>query len=316
MRFAASRGGRAGLRGRATIWAGATIGAAGAVAAIAMPGGATAATGAAAPRASAASKGAVSVLFAGSLEEFMEKDFGPAFEKASGYGFEGFGGGSTELAADIKGSVRQGDVFLSASPEADGELEGMGNGSWVSWYSTYATSPLELGYNPKTKFGKELAKGVPWYKVIAQKGIIVGRTEPKLDPKGRLTVEAVHAAAKKLKDPALDTALKGFPVYPETALVGRLQSGQLDAGFFYAIEAKAASFPTVPLTPIAKYAEYTATILSKDGNQAGSEALVRYLLSSQQADTLEKNGLKAIKPKFHGKASSVPKSLRSIVGAG
>lgn len=262
----------------------------------------------------AASKGNVSVLYAGSLEDFMEKDFGPGFKKATGYGFEGFGGGSNELAAAVKGGVRQGDVFVSAAPSADKELEGAKNGSWVSWYSTFATSPLELGYNPKTKLGKELAKGVSWWKAIAAKGAIVGRTEPKLDPKGALTVEAVDAASKKLKDPALKSALKGFPVYPETDLVARLQSGQIEAGFFYAIEAKAAGFPTVPLTPVKKYAEYTLTLLKGETNEAGSEALVRYLLSSERDATLTKNGLVAVKPKLHGKASSVPEGIRSIVG--
>lgn len=294
---------------------GATL-ALGAAAALALGGGPAVAASTGAPLAKAASRGSVSVLYAGSLEDFMEKDLGPAFQRSSGYGFEGFGGGSTELASEIKSNVRQGDVFLSASPESDGELEGGRNGGWASWYSTYATSPLELGYNPKTKFGRELAKGVPWYKVLTQKGIVVGRTEPKLDPKGRLTVEAVHAAARKLKEAALDTALKGFPVYPETALVGRLQSGQLDAGFFYAIEAKAAKFPTVALTPIQKFAEYTVTILNRNTDRAGSEAFVRYLLSSQRADTLKDNGLTAVKPSFHGRASAVPRSLRGIVGAG
>lgn len=266
------------------------------------------------PRVSQASRGSVSVLYAGSLEDFMEKDFRPGFEHATGYGYEGFGGGSNELASAVRGGVRQGDVFVSAAPSADKELEGAKNGDWVRWYSTFATSPLMLGYDPKTKFGKELAKGVPWWQVITQKGIVVGRTEPKLDPKGQLTVDAVDAASRKLKDQSLRKALKGFPVYPETDLVARLQSGQVDAGFFYSIEAKVAGFPTVPLTPVHKYAEYTVTLLKGDGDQAGAEALVRYLLSSERTASLRHNGLVAIKPRLHGKTSSVPKGIRSIVG--
>ena len=96
----------------------------------------------------------------------MEFGFGPAFEKATGYGYEGFGGGSTEDASEIKGRVRTGDVFISAAAAADQALEGAGNGNWVSWYSTFAASPLELAYNPKSSFGKELAKGKPWYEVL------------------------------------------------------------------------------------------------------------------------------------------------------
>ncbi len=141
--------------------------------------------------------------------------------------------------------MRQGDVFISAASAADNLLEGSANGDWVSWYTTFASSPLMLAYDPDSSFGKQLAQGKPWYQVITEPGILVGRTDPKLDPKGILTVEAVEGAARKLRQPALTQALGSFPVYPETALVGRLQAGQLDAGFFYAVEASSAHLVTV-----------------------------------------------------------------------
>jgi molybdate/tungstate transport system substrate-binding protein len=264
----------------------------------------------------ATAQGKVSAIFAGSLVDIMEKSFGPAFTQTTGYPFEGFGGGSNEDAAAIKGKVRTADVFLSASASADKELEGATNGNWVSWYSTFASSDLVLGYDPKTKFGKELAHGKPWYKVITEPGILVGRTEPKADPKGKLTVEAVDAAAKKLHDSKLTKALKNFPIFEETAMLARLQAGQLDAGFFYVVEAKEAHVPTVPLTPVYKYADYTLTILNNAENPAGAEALVSFLLSPKRKAVEGDYGLVPLKPTFTGNASAVPKGLRSIVGAG
>jgi molybdate/tungstate transport system substrate-binding protein len=275
----------------------------------------SAAAGSLSPTVKAAGSGTVSALFAGSLLDYMEHDLGPAFQKQSGYAYNGIGGGSTEVANEIKGGVRQGDVFISAAAAADNALEGSANGNWVSWYSTFAASPLMLAYNPNSTFGAELARGVPWYKVIAQPGILVGRTDPKLDPKGILTVEAVENASRKLHDPKLAAALSSFPVYPETALIGRLQSGQLDAGFFYAVEARSAKLAAVSLTPVYKVADYTVTILNRDPNPTGAAALVRYLLNTQRSFTLKKNGLTALKPTFSGKVSSVPKSLRTVVGA-
>jgi molybdate/tungstate transport system substrate-binding protein len=276
---------------------------------------ATSAAGGPTPRASAAGGGTVSALFAGSLVNYMEHDFGPSFAKASSYGYRGFGGGSTEVAAQIKGGVREGDVFISAAAAADNLLKGSANGNWVSWYTTFADSPLMLAYDPNSSFGKQLAKGKPWYEVLSEPGILVGRTDPKLDPKGILTVEAVTNAAHKLKDPSLLKALGGFPVYPETALVGRLQSGQLDAGFFYAVEASSAKLSTVSLAPVYKVADYTLTILNKAPNPSGAAAFIRYLLSAQRGYTLKRNGLTALKPTFSGTVASVPKSLRNIVGA-
>jgi len=274
------------------------------------------ASSAAAPAAAtAAAKGKVTAIFAGSLVDIMEKALGPEFTAATGYPFEGFGGGSNEDAAAIKGKVRAGDVFISAAASADQELEGATNGNWVSWYSTFTSSDLVLGYDPKTKFGKQLAAGKPWYKVITEPGVLVGRTEPKADPKGKLTVEAVDAAAKKLHDPALTKALKKFPIFEETSMLGRLQAGQLDAGFFYVVEAKTAHVPTVPLTPIFKYADYTVTLLNNAENQSGAEALVAFLLSPKRKAVEKQYGLVPIKPTFSGDTSAVPGSLRSIVGA-
>jgi molybdate/tungstate transport system substrate-binding protein len=297
-------------RSAATLVATAAIAIAGALVAVASSPAAPAAGTA------AAAKGKVSAIFAGSLVDIMEKSFGPAFTNTTGYPFEGFGGGSNEDAAAIKGKVRQADVFISAAASADKELEGASNGDWVSWYSTFASSDLVLGYDPKTKFGKELAHGKPWYKVITEPGILVGRTEPKADPKGKLTVEAVDAAAKKLHDPSLTKALKNFPIFEETAMLARLQAGQLDAGFFYVVEAKEAHVPTVPLTPIYKYADYTITILDHAENQEGAEALVSFLLSSKRKAVEGDYGLVPIEPTLSGSASAVPKGLRSIVGAG
>lgn len=266
-------------------------------------------------RARTASKGDVAVIYAGSLENLMEKSFGPSFEKATGYAFTGYGGGSTEDASEIRGGVRVADVFVSAAAAADRTLEGAANGDWVSWYSTFASSQLVLGYNPHSSFGRELARGKPWYRVLTQPGILVGRTDPKLDPKGVLTVEAIDNAAAKLHDAKLKNALGSFPVYPETALVGRLQSGQLDAGFFYAAEAQAAHIPTVSLTPVYKYALYTVTILNRDRDPGGAVEFVKYLLGPAGARTLKRNGLQETTPKFSGDAATVPKSLRAIVGA-
>jgi molybdate/tungstate transport system substrate-binding protein len=270
---------------------------------------------AAAWSARASNRGTVKTLFAGSLVAYMEHNFRPSFERATGYGFQGFGGGSTELANEIKGGVRQGEVFLSAAAAADHALEGPANGSWVSWYSSFMATPLELAYNPQSSFGQQIRAGKPWYQVLTEPGIRVGRTDPKLDPKGLLTSEAIATAAKRTHEPALLRGESHFETFPETGLVGRMQAGQLDAGFFYAVEAKSAKLTTVPLTPVYKYAEYSVTILNHASDPAGAAALIHYLLNRARTFTLNKNGLNATKPRFAGSRRAVPAGLRATVGA-
>ena len=87
---------------------------------------------AAGPSSSAApaikASGPVDVLYAGSLANLMEHDLGPAFNSATGGTFQGFAAGSTALVSDIKGKVKQGDVFISASTDANTGLIGAKNG--------------------------------------------------------------------------------------------------------------------------------------------------------------------------------------------
>ena len=174
----------------------------------------------------------VNVLYAGSLVTLMEHGIGPAYDSATGNSFRGFGGGSNGLANQIKGQLRRGDVFISATPSVNDALTGPANGDWVSWYVTFAQSPLVIGYNPVSRFAADL-RTKPWYEVLREPGIRIGRTDPKLDPKGALTLQLMDQAEQVYHQPGLAKAVLGAPdnpdqVRPEENLVGRLQSSASD----------------------------------------------------------------------------------------
>ena len=180
--------------------------------------------------------GELNVLYAGSLVNLMEHGIAPAFDHATGNSFRGFAAGSNALANQIKGKLRQADVFISASPKVNDSLTGPANGEWVGWYVTFAQSPLVIGYDPASRFAAEL-KSKPWYEVLREPGIRIGRSDPKLDPKGALTVQLLDQAGQVYHQPQLAADVLGgeenpAQVLPEENLVGRLQSGQLDVGFF------------------------------------------------------------------------------------
>lgn len=249
----------------------------------------------------------MSVLYAGSLVNLMEKDLGPAFQQATGYTYKGQGAGSSAVANQIKGQVKKGDVFISASPSVNDSLRGQANGDWESWYATFATAPLVLGYNPNSSFAADL-KSKPWQQVVSEPGFRLGRTDPQTDPKGKLAVEALQQVGLS----SLTEGTQG--VYPETELVGRLQSGQLDAGFFYSNEATEATIPTIPITPVALAATYTVTELNRAPDAAGGAAFVSFLLGRQGTDILRKHGLTVVTPpKISGNAAAVPASLQGVL---
>ena len=250
--------------------------------------------------------GPVKVAYAASLANLMEHDLGPAYDKATGGSFEGDAAGSTQLVTEIKGKVKQADVFISASTDANNGLTGDANGAWESWYATFATAPLVSAYNPHSKFAADITSK-PWNQVITESGFKMGATDPKLDPKGKLAAQALT------KDGIAQSAVQ---VFPEEQLVGRLQSGQLDAGFFYSSEAAELNIPTVPLGDLHLQATYTVSVLNKAPDSSAGIAFVQYLLGDAGKGLLTKHGLQLQPIKVSGDASAVPAQLKSLLGAG
>jgi molybdate/tungstate transport system substrate-binding protein len=270
------------------------------------------------PASTALAAGKVNVLYAGSLVNLMEHGIGPAFDKASGDTFQGFAGGSSGLANQIKGKLRAGDVFVSASPKVNDGLMGSANGNWVSWYITFAQSPLVIGYNASSKFAADL-KSKPWYEVLQEPGIRIGRTDPKLDPKGALTVALMKQAETFYKSPGLSEKIIGAPdnaaqVLPEETLVGRLQSGQLDVGFFYSTETADAKIPSLALpAEITPKAVYTVTILHNAPNADGADKFVAFLLGADGQAVMKQHGLGVQPLKLTGDRNGVPQDVQALL---
>ena len=128
-----------------------------------------------------------------------------------------------------------------------------------------------------------------------------------------LAVKAMTDTADRLNLPALkQLASSTSDVFPEETLVGRLQAGQLDAGFFYTSEAAAARVPTVPLAGVNLKATYTVTILKGAPNEAGAEAFVSYLLGPDGQAILKQDGFTVIMPP-EVTGTGVPASLGSVL---
>lgn len=240
--------------------------------------------------------GTVDVLYAGSFLDIMQNSIDPAFHQATGYTVQGVSDDSMSLATEIKGGIQVGDVFISASPAADAALAGRANGNWVSSYQTFGQSDLVLGYNPSSSFASDLLTQ-PWYDVVTDAGFHLGRTDPATDPKGVLAVDALDEAATAHDLPALRAlGTTSSNVYSETSLVGELQSGQIDAGFFYDVEAKAANLKTVPLTGTSLAAMYTVTELRDAPHGAAATAFINFLLGPTGQQILTTYGVTSVVP--------------------
>ncbi|HZU89502.1 MAG TPA: substrate-binding domain-containing protein, partial [Stellaceae bacterium] len=94
----------------------------------------------------------------------------------------------------------------------------------------------------------------------------------------------------------------------------RLQSGQIDAGFFYSTETAEAKIPAIrPPAAIAPQALYTVAILRDAPNPSGAAAFVAYLLGAPGRHLMQAHGLAPEKPVLVGTASAVPPQLRPLL---
>jgi molybdate/tungstate transport system substrate-binding protein len=261
--------------------------------------------------AAARASGDVDVIAAGSLDTVLTKKIAPAFHAATGYTVVPTTGGSGTDAADIKNKVDVEDVFISAASSDDKILIGAKNGSWVSWYASFAASPEVLGYDHKSKFAKDL-KTMPWYKVITLPGFRLGRTNPSQDPGGVLAREALEQTATKQHLPALKKlASESSDEYSEDAEQAGIQNGQLDASFMYQADANSQNSPFVRLTGVNLAGDYTVTLLNNAPHAAAAEAFIKFLLGPTGKKEMKADRFEIVSPtKVSG--SGVPSVLNSV----
>ncbi len=260
----------------------------------------------------ATNSGEVTVLSAGSLDTLMTKSVAPAFHKATGYTLNDISHGSSALATDIKNGIYVGDVFVSASPAVDQTLEGSKNGSWVSWYADFASSPEVLGYYPKSTFATDL-KTKPWYDVITLPGFRLGRTNPSQDPGGVLAREALLDTAKAKNLPALKKlATETSDEFEEDTEEADIQTGQLDASFMYEADAISQGSPWVKLAGVNLAGDYTITLLKNAPHTAAAEAFIKFLLGPTGQKLMKADKFGVVSPaKVNG--SGVPSALKGTL---
>ncbi|HEX6482136.1 MAG TPA: extracellular solute-binding protein [Ktedonobacteraceae bacterium] len=297
----------------------------------------------------AAAKGTVAVAYAASLSNILENSVKSAFDSSTGYTFQGEAKGSSALVNEIKGKLSFPDVFISANPKLNAQLMGSANGNYASWYLDFARTEMVIGYNPNSKFAADFQAAAsgskPWYQVLEEPGLRLGRTDPLLDPKGVNTIYTLELAEAYYHQPGLAQKILGSDenasqIFPEEELVTRMTSGQLDAGFFYINEVKGPNIPSISLpdqvnlgnaTMAAQYATvswtnpktkavskgapvvYTLTVLNTAKNMAGGIAFANFLLSSQGQSLLQAQGVLTTPFTAGGDKTAIPQQLQQYV---
>ena len=294
--------------------------------------------------------GLANVAFAGSLQLLDDKTVGPAFQRATGFSYEGRGGGAFGISQEILAGEITPNVFESVGA---GPIEPL-MPKFTSWYVQFASSPIVLAYNPKSRFASQLAAIARGQKPIAdlfslmeQPGFLLGRTNPQTDPQGQAFYEMVELAQSEYHLPAgtvtrvLGPLSNPSQVFAETALASRLQSGQLDAASAFLSQAIQLHLPYITLPSALNFgdpalaSQYATasldlgkghivhgvplvlditTIGSTDAQAADS--FVAYVLSKAGRTALQAGGYQLLTPTAFGNRSAIPPEvLKDLSGS-
>ncbi len=235
----------------------------------------------------------VSVLYAGSLVTTMEGPIKAALAQ-QGVDFQGQGGGSKMLANLIAAGAKSPDVFISVDPKMVAAL-----GAKVVRAMTFGSTSLGIGWSPDSKYAS-LFDGVAAGKTsvlsaLATRGLAIGRTDPKLDPKGLYTIRAMTLlAGADGERRILGDADNAAQIFPEEDLLGRIDTGQADVGFFYRTEAVARGLHFAPLPGKAAMSDtirYTIAVMRGAAHPSEAAAFERFILTGEGKTILQKAGI-------------------------
>ena len=143
-------------------------------------------------------------------------------------------GGSVKMVKQVTELHQQADLIAVADYSVIPKyLFGKdGTKRYTSWYVGFARNAITFVYTDKSKYAHEI-NSKNWHRLLARRGVQIGRSDPNTDPSGYQTVQMLDLASKFYKNPDLSkTILANAPRSnmreTETSLIAALQVGQID----------------------------------------------------------------------------------------
>ena len=287
-----------------------------------------------------ATHGTLIVFGAGTLNTPFTAEI-QAFEKQNpGVTVHSQFGASGDMVRDVTQLGQPDDVLGTADYSLIPKLMSSPAGPHATWYLGFVSNQITFAYTSHSKGASQLTPA-NWYKVLAEPGVRIGRSNPAADPSGYQTLQMLQLAEANYHDPGLAAAvLKNSPdssvAETETSLLAALQSGQIDYLAIYrsnALEdhlkyialptqinlsdsALAAAYAKVTINAgslgnlTAKPIIYGLTIPSNAPDPALAQKFISFVLSPQGQAIMRGNGFTVISPALV--SGTVPAPLQSL----
>lgn len=252
-------------------------------------------------------------------------------------------GGSVKMVKQVTELKQLADIVAVADYTVIPKYMFAQNGKkFTNWYIGFATNSLTFVYTDKSK-GHDRINSSNWYKILAETGVQVGRSNPDTDPSGYQTLQVLNLANRYYDDPNIATKILANSPQKnmrdtETELISALEAGQIDYLAIYKSDAIQHNLKYIDLPPqinlsdisyAAAYKQasvttangiitgspiiYAITIPDNAPNASWARKYAAYLLSSEGQKIMKKNGFGVITKAYANDAAKVPSELRSLV---
>jgi molybdate/tungstate transport system substrate-binding protein len=284
--------------------------------------------------ASPSAAGTLSTPFTAELQAFKKQN--PGVTVHSQFGASG------DMVKNITQLGQPADVLGVADYSLIPKLMFGGSKSFATWYVGFVSNQITFAYTSHSKGASQLTAS-NWYKVLAQPGVRIGRSNPAADPSGYQTLQMLQLANSYYHDPTLSASvLKNSPASSvaetETSLLAALQSGQIDYLAIYKSNALEEHLKYIALPPqinlsdpamaaaygkvtihagslgalTAKPIIYGLTIPANAPSAALGEKFISFVLSPQGQAIMRSNGFAVISPALASSQDKVPAALRPL----
>jgi len=289
------------------------------------------------------------VALAGTMEQVISRQIGPAFTAATGYTLDVTRQSSVLLANRIASGELTPDVYISSDANVMELIMGPANNDRARWYLPILRSRTVLKHGAQSRFNNDIeavrAGKLPWYELMQRPGLVLKRPNPTIDSGGYRAIFVFDLAERFYSLPGLRQRVLGndnneSQFFDRTRDFPLIRDGSIDIFVTYIANPLVEGLPFLDLpeeidqsNPSMKnwyatasytnprgqtfrgtYAAYAVTIPAAAANPTESEAFVRLLLSEKGMTMFERAGFYQFKElRVAGDESAVPQSIRALI---
>jgi molybdate/tungstate transport system substrate-binding protein len=289
------------------------------------------------------------VALAGTMEQVISRQIGPAFTAATGYPLDITRQSSVLLANRIASGELAPDVYISSDANVMELVMGPANNDRARWYLPILRSRTVIMHGTQSRFNNDIeavrAGKLPWYDLMQRPGLVLKRPNPTIDSGGYRAIFVFDLAERLYKLSGLKQRVLGndnneSQYFDRSKEFPLIRDGSIDVFVTYITNPLVEGLPFLDLpeeidqsnpsmnnwyatasytnprgqTFRGTYAAYAVTIPVAAANPAAAEAFVRLLLSEKGMTIFERAGFYRFKElRIAGDESAVPPSVRSLI---